>query len=193
MRWILLLALVASCAKKKEQPVAAETESSPKTTSTESPPKVENAPKAEAAGDGYVPIPDHDLVVKLPASLGAKPLDDAAGFANADGTFKLTVRALSSTDPSTVEEAKSRLRRTMKDVLHEENTPGGYILTFTMKKTEMVQDADGRVRRDESGVDYNLQLRLTVDGQPYKCAVSAPTQDLLPVAIDACKSIKKKS
>ncbi|NVB77032.1 MAG: hypothetical protein HOV81_01435 [Kofleriaceae bacterium] len=191
MRWILLLALVASCAKKKEQPVAAETENAAKTEST---PKAESAAKTETAPSaGYVPIPDHDLVIQLAPGFGAKPLDDAPGFENGDGTFRLTVRELNSSDPATVEEAKTRLRRTIKDVLHEENTPDGYILTFTMTKTEMVEDSTGRVTRDESGVEYNLQLRRAVDGQPYKCAVTVATKDMLAPAIDACKSIKKKS
>lgn len=190
---VLLLALVASCAKKKEQPVA-KTESVAKTENkpqAESKPETERKP-APSAGD-YVAIPDHDLVVQLPASLGAKPRDDGPGFANANGTFKLTVRALDAGDPKTIEEAKSRLRRTIRDVLHEENTADGYILTFTMTKTEMVEDSTGRVTRDESGVEYNLQLRRIVDGQPYKCSVTMPTKDLIPVAIAACQSITKTS
>jgi hypothetical protein len=189
MRWILLLALVASCAKKKEQPVPAETENAAKPET-----KTDDAPKPETTpGMAYVPIPDHELEVQLAPGLGAKPLDDAPGFANADGTFRLTVRELNSTDPSKVADAKARLRRTIKDVLHEEDTPDGYILTFTMPKTEMVQDADGRVRRDESGVDYNLQMRRTIGGQPYKCSVTVSKQEMIVIAIDACLSIKKKS
>lgn len=178
---VIVLALAAGCDKVHEQQEAMKV-GEPTASGT------------KASGPaGYVPVPETDLVVKLPAGVNAKPMNGGPGFANDDQSFKLIVREVEPSWGRTLEELKSSLmKHTIKDVLHEETTADGFILTFTTVKTDNVQDPDGRVLTKDVGVEYGLQMRFAIDGKPYKCAATVPKQESLQLVIDACKTVKKK-
>ena len=65
--------------------------------------------------------------------------------------------------------------------------------TFSMTKAEMKEDADGRVHRDESGVEYAVQVRLAIDGKPTKCSAIVEKREDVQAAVDACNALAKKS
>ena len=192
MRWILVLALGAGCDKKQETVETTKTEPGAAPSAPGAAPATGSEKRTgERAPTGYVPLPETDLVVKLPDGVVARPMDGRPGFEN-PGSFKFLVRQLGASDSRTIEEAKGKLKYVLKDVLHAEDTADGYILTHTMAKSEIKEGATGRVHSEESGVEYSLQMRRDIDGTPYKCSAILPAEKDLAAVIAACKSLKKK-